>query len=89
MSEAPTDQLADLPPSSKLVFLVLDREGPLTQQGIREESLLVGRTVRYAVSQLEENGLVEEQISFKDARKHIYSLSKKGEEITHQIPSQT
>jgi DNA-binding MarR family transcriptional regulator len=79
MSESPTDRLADQSPSAKLVFLVLDREGSLTQQAISDESLLAVRTVRYALSRLETAGLVEKQSSVMDARQRIYALSKVGE----------
>jgi DNA-binding MarR family transcriptional regulator len=79
MSVSPADRLSDLPPSAKLVFLVLERHGSLTQRGIRDESLLTARTVRYAISRLEDEGLVEGRISFRDARQRIYSLSEAGE----------
>jgi DNA-binding MarR family transcriptional regulator len=79
MSAPPVERLSDLPPSAKLVFLVLERHGSLTQRGIREESLLTGRTVRYALSRLEEEDLVEGRISFRDARQRVYSLSEAGE----------
>jgi DNA-binding MarR family transcriptional regulator len=79
MSESPVDRLADQPPSAKLVFIILKREGPLTQQGISDESLLAVRTVRYAISRLEANGLVDEHSTVMDARQHIYALSEVGE----------
>lgn len=67
-------QLLDLPPSAKLVFTVLDEEGPLTQQQIAEKTRLSSRTARYALTQLEEISAIEEQISFADARQKIYQL---------------
>lgn len=79
MSAPPDERLSDQPPSAKLVFLVLDHRGSLTQREIREESLLTARTVRYALSRLEDEGLVEGRISFRDARQRIYSLSEAGE----------
>lgn len=67
--------LADLPPSSKLVFKTLEWNGRLTQQQIIEESLLSGRTVRDAVSRLEERGIVERDVHYRDARQNVYRLA--------------
>lgn len=68
------DTLQDCPPSAKLVAKVLEYDGPLTQQELAEETLLPTRTVRYAVSQLDEVGIVQSRFSFTDARKRVYSL---------------
>ncbi|AUV81099.1 ArsR family transcriptional regulator [Salinigranum rubrum] len=65
----------DLPPSAKLVAKVLDYEDSLTQKGIAEETLLPARTVRYALTRLEEEGAVTSRFSFADARKRIYRLT--------------
>lgn len=65
MVESSTTRLADLSTSAKLVFLVLDRCGPLPQQGIQKESRLVARTVYDALSQLEENNLIEKRHPLK------------------------
>jgi DNA-binding MarR family transcriptional regulator len=74
--EQPTGQeaLRESPPSAKLVAKVLEYDGPLTQQELAEKSLLPTRTVRYAVSELEEVGVVQSRISFTDARKRVYRL---------------
>lgn len=64
----------DLPPSAKLVAKVLDYNGTLTQSQLAEETLLPPRTVRYALSRLEEEEVVESRFSFSDARKRLYSL---------------
>ena len=69
------DDLDDLPPSAKLVFKVLEYDGPLTQKGIVEESMLSARTVRYALERLENIGIVEEDIYFADARQNLYSIT--------------
>jgi len=65
----------DLPPSAKLVAKVLDYNDTLTQSELAEETLLPPRTVRYALSRLEEEGVVDARFSFTDARKRIYSLA--------------
>jgi DNA-binding MarR family transcriptional regulator len=87
MSSTTAERLSDLPPSAKLDFLVLERHGSLTQRGIREESLLTARTVRYALSRLEEEELIEGRISFRDARQRVYSLSEAGEAATDPQPA--
>ena len=66
------ERLADLPPSAKLVYKVLETEGALTQSRLVEETLLARRTVRNAVTQLETADLVDVRVSVLDARKKLY-----------------
>jgi len=73
--EATIEQLRDLPPSAKLVAKVLEYEETLTQSEIAEETLLPSRTVRYALTRLDEAGVVDSRFSFTDARKRIYTLA--------------
>ena len=68
------DAIQDLPPSAKLVALVLEHEGTLSQQEIAAESLLPERTVRLGLGQLQEIDVVESRTSLRDARKRLYSL---------------
>ena len=65
----------DLPPSAKLVAKVLDYNDTLTQSELAEETLLPPRTVRYALSRLEEENVVDSRFSFSDARKRLYTLT--------------
>jgi DNA-binding MarR family transcriptional regulator len=65
----------DLPPSAKLVAKVLDYNDTLTQSELAEETLLPPRTVRYALSRLEEQDVVDSRFSFTDARKRLYTLA--------------
>lgn len=74
-SNTAPDAVDDVPPSAKLVLTVLAHEGSLTQSRLAEETMLPARTVRYALKQLEEHDLVDSQISFADARQHVYSLN--------------
>jgi len=74
MPETDGDDLSDLPPSAKLVYKVLEYDGPLTQKGIVEESMLSARTVRYALERLEDVGVVEEDVYFADARQNLYEI---------------
>jgi len=69
MTEKP---LQDLPPSGKLVYTVLTNEGELTQQQLAEETMLAKRTVRDALTKLDERGLIEEHIYPDDARQRLY-----------------
>ncbi len=69
------ESLGDLPPSAKLVAKVLAYDDALTQSEIAEETLLPPRTVRYALTRLEDIGAVESRFSFSDARKRLYSLT--------------
>jgi DNA-binding MarR family transcriptional regulator len=76
-AESVTDRwesVRDLPPSAKLVAKVLDYNDTLTQSQLAEETLLPPRTVRYALTRLEEEDVVDARFSFSDARKRIYSL---------------
>ena len=74
-SSEQTDAVRDLPPSAKLVYIVLMEKGPLTQQGIVEESYLSSRTVRYAVKRLKEINVIDKEISLRDARQRLYYLT--------------
>ena len=77
-TDAPTDHdreaLRELPPSAKLVAKALEYNDQLTQSQLAEETLLPGRTVRYALNRLEESDIVGSRYSFKDARKQVYFL---------------
>lgn len=76
MVETDGEDISDLPPSAKLVFKVLEYDGPLTQKQIVEESMLSARTVRYALERLGEIGLVDENIYFADARQSLYRIQE-------------
>lgn len=80
--EADTDRtdsrppLTDLPPSSKLVYKVLEYEGSMTQETIAEESRLCARTVRYALGKLEDAGFVASRVHLEDARQSKYRIAE-------------
>lgn len=69
------DPVRELPPSAKLVAKELDRHDTLTQTELAKATLLSTRTVRQAVSRLDEVGAVESRVSFRDARKQLYTLT--------------
>lgn len=72
--------LIDLPPSAKLVYVVLAEEGTLTQAELIENSYLPARTVRDALQRLKDVDAVAEEIDFRDARQRLYSLTTDSEE---------
>jgi DNA-binding MarR family transcriptional regulator len=73
-------EVRDMPPSAKLVAKTLAYEGELTQAELTEQTLLPGRTVRHALTLLEEAGVVTSRISFIDARQQIYTLEAESVE---------
>ncbi|PSQ17339.1 ArsR family transcriptional regulator [Halobacteriales archaeon QS_8_69_73] len=74
MADSDGEELSDLPPSAKLVYKVLEYNGPMTQKDIVEESMLSARTVRYALERLEEIDIVTEDVYFADARQNLYEI---------------
>lgn len=68
------EAVADLPPSAKLVAKVLEYNDTLTQSELAEETLLPPRTVRYALTRLEDRNVIDSRFSFSDARKRLYTL---------------
>jgi len=78
--------LQNLPPSAKLVFKTLEYEGNLTQAQLTKETLLPSRTVRYALTRLEDEQFITSQISFVDARQRVYSLTDEDLETSANTP---
>jgi len=74
-SPAGWEAVQELPPSAKLVAKILEYNGALTQSQLADETLLPARTVRYALSRLEDIDVVESRFSFTDARKRVYTLT--------------
>ncbi len=70
------DVVEYLPPSAKQVFQILASDGPLTQKDLIRKTDLPCRTVRYALSRLKGEEVIEERFCFKDARQSLYSLNK-------------
>jgi len=76
--------LADMPPSAKLVYKVLEYHGRLSQQRLVEETRLSPRTLRYAINQLEEAELVDSRPAVHDARQTCYTIvAGSGEGYAH------
>jgi len=68
--------ISEFPPSAKLVYKVLEYDGPLTQERIADESRLCPRTVRYALGKLEDGGLVTSRVCLEDARQSKYRIGE-------------
>jgi DNA-binding MarR family transcriptional regulator len=74
LADAP-ERLADLPPSAKLAYLVLqeaDRE--LAQSEVAERAALSVRTTRHALGILLSEGLVGKRVDASDLRVRRYQL---------------
>ncbi|MCZ7400395.1 MAG: helix-turn-helix domain-containing protein [Candidatus Methanoperedens sp.] len=69
-----TRRITQLSPSVKLVFKVLEYRGLMTQKELVAESYLPPRTVRYALSRLKKEGILEERLYYKDARQCLYGV---------------
>ena len=70
------DTVEDLPPSAKLVYLILQETGPCTQAEVIDRTTLSGRTVRYAVDRLVNADVVTKRPYLGDARQSLYELSE-------------
>lgn len=76
MSQCVRDHVREMPPSAKLVFKVLETEGEMTPKRLVEETYLPPRTVRYALSALEEKDVLETRFNFVDARQKLYAIKE-------------
>lgn len=68
------ETLRDLPPTARLVYVVLQHEGPLTQSDVVEHSYTCDRTVRDALKDLVDENLITTRASLQDARKTFYDV---------------
>ena len=75
-----TRKIVGLSPSVKLVFKVLEYNGLMTQKELVAESYLPPRTVRYALSRLKKEGILQEHLYYKDARQCLYGVKSPDNE---------
>lgn len=66
------DDVADLPPSAKLVYYHLQSDAPSTQQEIADATALPIRTVRGALEQLAEADAIASEPNYNDLRQKLY-----------------
>lgn len=76
------DVVKYLPSSARHVFDVLTTNSPLTQKDLISKTDLPPRTIRYALSRLKSEDILEEQFCFQDARQSLYSLNGIGQSRT-------
>ncbi len=67
--------LANLPPSAKLVFKILEYEGSLTTKELIEKTGLPQRTLSYALKKLSAEKLITRKFYDRDARIQVYSIN--------------
>lgn len=91
MTEATVDGLElsptvpdELPPSAETVYELLAIEGPLTHKEIVQLSGIPARTVRFAVSRLQEEGHVGERLNLMDSRQQFFFLEDEEENATRR-----
>ncbi len=53
----------------------------MTQKEIINKTYLPARTVRYALSRLKEENLLQQRFYFHDARQSLYGLKTLGQEV--------
>ena len=68
--------LDEQPPSSKLVYLVLEQIEPATQQELRTHTSLSERTMRYALQRLDESNLIDTEPNLTDLRQKLYTTAE-------------
>lgn len=61
-----------LPPSAKVLMMLLDDGEPRTFKDMTYEADIAPRTIRYALKRLKEKGLIIEKFNFRDARQVLY-----------------
>lgn len=66
------DRLVEEPPSAKLVYKVLEIDAPRTHGEITEAAVLPARTTSYALSRLQDAGVIEAMPCPSDPRKQHY-----------------
>lgn len=68
--------LDELAPSAKLVAKALEHEGPLTQKDLAATTRMNRRTVRWALTRLENADVVESEPNMMDLRQSYYTLAE-------------
>lgn len=73
------EELLDLPPSAKFVYVMLYYHGPVTHGELVDITGMPTRTVRYALERLRETtDQVKKRPNPNDARQDLYSLDTQG-----------
>lgn len=64
----------DLPPSAQTLYETLALEGPLTHKELVEITGMPPRTIRYAISRLQETNHVSKRLNLMDSRQQFFFL---------------
>ncbi len=70
------EQNAELPPSAKLVLVLLQTNGPQTRAEICDHGRLHPGTASFALDRLEKQGQINSRYSTDDARQKIYTVQR-------------
>jgi DNA-binding MarR family transcriptional regulator len=63
-----------IPPSAKVVYDLLQKNGPLTAKDILRQCNLAPRTVRYALKKLLDARMIKRLPNLSDMRQNVYQL---------------
>ncbi len=63
-----------IPPSAKVVYDLLEQNGPLTAKDILRQCNLAPRTVRYALKKLLDARMIRRLPNLSDMRQNVYQL---------------
>lgn len=69
------EPLADAGPTTRLVYLTLRVDGPLTQAELSERTQTPQRTVRDALQTLRDGGYLSERPHLRDTRQTLYDVT--------------
>ena len=81
MPEQLPTEVADESPAVRLVYKVLEADGPLTQSQLAEATALTTRTVRDAGVVLENGGLITSYNHPDDQRRRVYFVDEQHDSI--------
>ena len=69
-----TEEKKRIPPSAKVVYDLLEKNGPLTAKDILRQCSLAPRTVRYALKKLLDAKMIKRLPNLSDMRQNVYRL---------------
>lgn len=70
----PITEERKIPPSAKVVYGLLKKNGPLTAKDILRQCKLAPRTVRYALKKLLDARMIKRLPNLNDMRQNVYQL---------------
>lgn len=82
----PDGRIADLPLSCKIVLRALLSDPPATQPTLDRRTWLSRRTLRYAISRLEEEDLIDSSPIVGDARRQEFAPTTEARRAAEDVP---